>query len=453
MRRLSFFTVQLALLLSISSVGAAQGEASAISLKEAIAIALERNIGVIQAENALEVQQSNRVSAYGDLFPSLSASGSWTRSQIDRLGTTSQSFGGATFTIPASFSVTNNFSSSINLSYTLFNGFANTANLNRATSSVRAAEHGLSRTRQQTIYETTQLYLNVLRTRELVKVREENLKRSLKQLERITEANRVGALSLADVYRQQVQVGSDELALIQAQNDYDNAKADLAFYLALNVLQEYDFSDPTIPSDIEGTEIKDVAEKWRNIDAIAAAAMEARPDYQSAVASYHAAGSAVSAAQAGHFPTISLFASHGYFANQLSLLRDNRSTSWGLQVSLPIFSGFRVDNQVQQARVSERNALEQLKQTERKLKVDIRKALLDLEAAEKQVDVTRKSVISAEQDHRIAEEKYNLGAGTLLDLLIANANYVSAVSNKVNAIYNYNLVKKQFEFVTGVIQY
>ncbi|MBU2471322.1 MAG: TolC family protein, partial [Bacteroidetes bacterium] len=82
---------------------------------------------------------------------------------------------------------------------------------------------------------------------------------------------------------------------------------------------------------------------------------------------------------------------------------------------------------------------------------DIQKARLDLEAVEKQVKVTQASVFSAEMDRKIAEEKYNLGAGTLLDLLIANANYTNAQSNKVNAVIGYLLAKKQMEFVLGTI--
>ncbi len=446
MRKYGF--LQLILSITLTAPSAAQQKAPQISLDQAIAIALEGNISVIQAENTLEAQESGRLAAYGDLLPSLSASGGWTRSQSST---------GTLFVqgipIPGGTTTRNSFSTGLNAQVTLFNGFANTANLNRAGASVHAAEHSLHRTRQQTAYETTQFYLNVLRTKELLKVRQENLKRSKKQLERIQEGSRVGSLSLADVYRQQVQVGNDELSMIQAQNDFDKSKADLAFYLALNVMEEYDFIDPTISLDIDTADFRALNERYKNVPVLVQEALRVRPDYQSALASYNSASSGVSVAWASHLPSVSAFASYGYNSVELATLSDNRSSTWGLQISFPIFSGFRVDNQVQQARVNERIAFEQLKQAERKVQLDIKKTLLDLEAAEKQIDVTKKSVVSADQDRRIAEEKYNLGAGTLLDLLVASANYVSAVSNKVNAVYNYNLVKKQLEFAAGTLQY
>lgn len=419
----------------------------AITLDQAVSIALERNIGIIQAENALEVQESNRLTAYGDLLPSLSFSGGWTRQQ----STGTVFFQGVP--IPGVTTLYNSFSGGISANMTIFNGFANTANLNRAQSNVEAASNSLYRTRQQKIYEATQLYLNVLRTKELLKVSEENLKRSKKQLERIQESSRVGALALADVYRQQVQVGNDELALIQAQNNYDKAQADLVFFLALDVVENYEFSDPTISPEVDTTEFREMERQYGNFYALVNEALKVRPDYLSAVNAYNGAGSAVAVARAGHLPTVSAFASYGYNSDTLARLTDNKSIRWGLQVSLPLFSGFQIDNQWQQARINERNAYEQMKQAERQVQVDIRKALLDYEAAKKQIDVTVKSVVSAEQDRRIAEEKYNLGAGTLLDLLVANANYVSALSNKVNAVYNYKLMKKQLEFAAGTLTY
>ncbi len=435
-----------ALLLTIGVLPAgAQKTIQTFSLREAITIALERNISVIQAENSLELQQSGEVAAYGDLLPSLNASGAWTRSDFT---SPVRSIGPLT---SGGSGTSNSFSTDLNASVTLFNGFANVSNLNRASTGVRAAEFSLDRTKQQTRYETTQLFLNTLRTRELLKAREENLKRTRKQLERIQEANRVGALSMADVYRQLVQVSNDELALIQAQNEYDKSKADLVFYLALPVMEDFDFTDPSLASEVDTLDIANVSNRYRNVAGVVDEALKHRPDYLATVQTHKSSESSVTIARAGHYPSLSAFVSYGYDSDELSRLRDNRSATWGMRIAFPIFSGFRVNNQVQQAQVTERNTLELLKQAERKVQIDIKKALLDFEAAQKQIDVTRSGVRSALEDRRIAEEKYNLGAGTLLDLLIANANYVTAVSNKVNAVYSYYLVKRQLEFATGSI--
>ena len=95
------------------------------------------------------------------------------------------------------------------------------------------------------------------------------------------------------------------------------------------------------------------------------------------------------------------------------------------------------------------NADLSVQQAQRNINVQIKEALLDLDASRKQYDVSQKGLISAEQDYKIAEERYNLGAGTLLDLLTANANLVNAQANKVNATYNFITQKKNVEYVLG----
>jgi len=446
---IALFLASLAVTVSVAQAPG-QNAPKSITLDQAIQIALERNSNVLTAQYQLEGQQSVVTAAYGGLLPTLSANGNWQRTQSDRQTTFIQGIGN----IPLrQIATTNSFNTSFSSSLLLFNGFANTANVSRATSNAVSSEQSLNRTRQSVVFQVQTLYSNLLRDEELVKVNEDNLKRDRRQLEQIVESNRVGSKSIADVYRQQVQVGNDELALIQAQSTYDKAKADLIFALGLNVTDEYEFRDPSIKPDVDTTEFKVINEQYRDYRSLVNEALGVRPDYLSAIENVNAASSAVTVARGGHFPSISAFVSYGLNSSEINRLSDNRSLIWGLSVSFPLFNGWQTTNQVQQAKVNLKTAEQQLSQAERQVQVDIAKSLLDLEAAQKQVYVTIHSVISATEDRRIAEEKYNLGAGTILDLLTAQANYTLALSNKVNAAYNYFLVKKQLEYNIGRIRY
>ena len=177
-------------------VACAGAQPRTLTLEEAKQIALQRNLNVVQAQNNVESSQSSVLSAYGRYLPSLSASGSWTRTQME----------GPIYTqgvaIPGSNAkqTAGSFSAGLNAGLTLFDGFEREANVNRANASSASTEHTLIRTRQSIVFEVESAYLNVLRLEQLVRVSEENLKRDHRQLERIAESNRVGALSLADVY-------------------------------------------------------------------------------------------------------------------------------------------------------------------------------------------------------------------------------------------------------------
>ena len=442
-----------ALFTLLANHGAFGQAAKTLTLQSSIDLALEKNVFVTQARNTLEAQQSAKHAAVGAMLPSLDLSGAFSRNQI-----WSSQQAGVIFVqgIPISvggtdFRANNSFSTGLSSQVTLFNGFANTSRVSQSQSTAAAADYSLDRTRQTTINTTVQLYLDVVRTSQLLKVSEDNLKRSEKQLDRITESNKVGAVAVADVYRQKVQVGSDELALIQTQSAHEKAKADLVAYLGVDFDQEYKFDFAGIPDNIDTTEFAAVNAKYTDFENLYKSAVEKRPDYQASIQNLNAADAGISMARAGYFPSLSLLGSYGYNNTELSTLTDNRNLYFGVNISMPIFSGFRTQDQVEQAQVTRRNADEQLRQAQRQVRVDIRKALLDLESAEKQVTVTQASVKSAEMDRKIAEEKYNLGSGTLLDLLVATANYTTTVSNKVNAVILYLQAKKQTEYALGTL--
>jgi outer membrane protein len=425
-----------------------------LTLDKSVDIARQKNSTVVQARNSVDGEHYATAAAYGALLPSVSGNAQFNRSQQWKEEPGFSIIGDQL--IPNSgFSASNNYSAGIGGQWTLFNGFANTSNISRAKANANAGEFNLARAEQSTIYQTHTLFLNVVRTSELLTVAQDNLKRSNQQLERITESNKVGAVALADVYREQVQVGNDELGVIQAQNNFEKAKADLIAFLGTSPDQEYQFDFTGIPKDIDTTEFRSVNALYTNRGQLVASALEKRPDYLATIEAANSADASVTFARAGHLPSVTAQANYGYngYDNPAgsSALKDNRSLGFSLNFSLPIFSGFATQNQVEQAQVQQRNASEQMQQADRQVRVDIRKALLDLEAAEKQVMVTQTSIYSAEMDQKIAEEKYNLGAGTLLDLLVAHANYSTAQSNKVNAVTGYLLAKKQAEYSIGTI--
>jgi outer membrane protein len=425
-----------------------------LTLDQAKQIALERNLSVVQAQNNMAAVQSQVMSARGLYLPTLSASSSWNRSRQQFESSGSTIINGISIPISASqVSMSNNFSGGVSANWSVFDGFDREAANSSATANAVAAEQSFARTRQSIVYQTNSFYLNVLRTQELVKVSEENLKRDQRQMERIAESNRVGALSLADVYRQQSQVSVDELSLINAQNNYDKAKADLIALIGLDVGNEYDIVDVTIPAEIDSASIQESAQMVRNYSSLASRALQARPDFMAAQQSLTAAESNVSGAKSGYFPSLGVFASYNRTGDDVKDPFKNSSTSWGARLSWSLFDGFRRETSVQSAVASKRNAEIQLAQAEIVINVDVKKALLDLDAARKSYDASQKGLISATEDRKIAEERYNLGAGTLLDLLIANANLVNAQANKVNSVYGFLNSKYNLEYAIGERSY
>jgi len=435
------------ILISQESMGRRQ-----LTLEDAVKIALDQNISVRQAQNNMESAQSGVLSAYGAYLPTLSASGNWTRRQTERPAST-QFILGIPIPVPATSSTNNDFSTGLSLGYTIFDGLNREASLNRATSTAVAAEQQATRTRQQIVYLVQSAYLNVLRTEQLVKVSEENLKRDQRQLDRISESARVGSSSIADVYRQQSIVAGDEVNLIGAQNNFDKAKADLLSLIGTDVGGDYVVSDPSVSTDITAEELESTKGFVVKFENLRQQAIAVRPDYQGAMESYDAAQSGVTSASSRYWPSIRASAGYGLSGTTLETIKDQKGINWGISVNWTLFDGFQTNQNIQAASAAKRNAELTLLQTERNISVDVKKALLDLEASRKQYQATEKALVSATQDRKVAEERYNLGAGTLLDLLTANAGFVNAQANRVNATYSYIVSRRNLEYALGEIKY
>jgi outer membrane protein len=434
----------------VLTVAIAGAQTQTITLNRAIELAMERNYTIKQAVNAVERDQAGVLSAYGNFTPTLNLNSSWGGGQqfVNGVG-----IGNAD---------DRNISTSLSAGLTIFDGFTNTSSFTAAKATASSSEFALNRTRQSVASQTQRLYYEVLRTRRLLEVSQLNLKYSTQQLDRVRETARLGSASLVNVYQQQAQVGQDELRVVQSESDYALAKANLSAYLALDVTDEAEFADPTIVNEIDEVEFQKQKSIAADLRGLVDQAMERRTDYLSSREAFAATDASVTQARSGYYPRLSASASYSLTgrtqrdlltkvvtASEFENFGVSRSFSWGLSLSLPIYSGFRTNESVQRALVARKNAEEGLRETERKIQVEVKTALLQLESAQKSYEAAVKSLQYQEQNLKVSQEKYNVGSGTLLDLLFAQNNFTNAQVTRINAVYQYLNAKSQFELAVG----
>ncbi len=442
------FLIGLFCILSVSALTYGQQE---LSLKDAINIALQRNTTLQKATNNIQSSESNVKAAYGNFLPSVSASGSWNWNRSESKGG-SYNIGGFVINTPASVSDSRNYSAGANYSLDLFDGLANFATLSQSKKQLKSAELMLENLKQNTVFQTIQYYYTVINDRQLMTVKEDNLKWNKRNLETITERNKLGAVTLADVYAAQVQEGNAQLDLITAKNNYETAKSNLLYYLGLNVFDNYAFTDSLTENELSLLKT-DLATHYQNISELVEKALSNRTDYKSATLDYQSAEDGITIARSGHLPRLTNSGGYNLHSNQLNDLLDSRTYSISLNLSIPIFSGFSVENRVEQAEVNAMNKKVDLEDLERQIKQNIQTTYLNLQAAEQGLEVSKNNVKAGDENLKINQSKYSLGSGTLLDVLTSNYNYTNARTNLVNAEFQYIVLSEQLKYYIGALNY
>ncbi len=421
-----------------------------LSLDEAINTALNKNTTLQKSENTINTYESGVKAAYGNFLPTLGAYGYWNWTKSEEAGG-SVIFQGSVFDLPASSTQSRNYTVGASSDITLFDGLSNIATLSQSQNDLEAGQFSLERLKQDIVFQTISLFYDVINAKQLLNVKEDDVKWNQKNLETITERNKLGAVTLADVYNQQVQAGNAELALIQAKNDLETARTNLLYYLGLDVLEQYEFEEPANAEAGTSGSANDTS--YQDISELVSKALSTRSDYKSAQLSLESAQNGVTIAQSGYFPRLTGSISYQLRSDAIENLNDSKNLNVSATLSIPIFSGFSTENRVEIAEVNAQNKDIELTELERNIKRNLQKNYLDLQAAEKSLSVNEKNVKAAEENRRIESEKYSLGSGTLLNVLIANSNYTIARTNYINAKFAYVVLSEQLRYYLGVLNY
>jgi outer membrane protein len=425
--------------LNFSTLAQEGTQVRTLTLDECISIGLEKNLDVNRSKLNIERSKASRLDAYGNFLPSLNGSGRWIRADKSQRYNVNE----------REIISRDNYSISASSNLTLFDGLANFRTVDKSLLDLEASEMDYGRRKETYVYTVNDSYLNVLRIVQLVRVNEANLERARKQLERIKEQNAVGSVPLADVYRQEVEVGRYELQYFQAVNDHDNAKAELLNLIGENPGQNIDLDENSVQTRLSLGEIDSFNSALDDYEVLVQKAVKQRLDYRSSELGLESARKTVSIAWAGYSPLISAFAQYNWTNIEFKDFFNDGSFSYGLNLSVPIFNNFRTQTSIQYAQINERESYEFHKELERSVAVNIRKALNTLQYSSQNVRIAQQTLRSAQEDQRIASERYNLGAGILLDLTTANANLTSAESDVVNSRFNYVRARKLLEYHLG----
>lgn len=436
--------------LCIAFVGVSQAQVSQrITLEDAVRIALDNNFQMKRAQNSIEVAEYDIKNAYAQFAPTLNANLGFNRSSGQQFDQVTLTYGNI---------VTENASGSISSNITVFSGLRNIYNLRSSQTALISAKENERRIRQSIIFNVATAYLQVVLDKELIQISEENLQSSRKQLEQIIAQVEVGARPLVDQFNQEAIVANAELGLIQRQNAAANNQLRLIRQLQIDPLGSYEYVTPELNEEL--IEVREM-----NLRSMIDRAMANRSDVAAQDAQIKIAYYSLKSAEAARLPSIS---ANGSFRtsysdrqrNPISREREKFSTQFfdvnvgngvGMSMQVPIFTRLNTWRSVQVGRVNYKNAQLDRENLEYTVIQEVAQAYTDYIGYTKELETTQKALIASERAYQTAQERYNVGASTLIELTQANADFVQASSNRVQALYRFIFQEQLIKYYQGEI--
>lgn len=418
-----------------------------VQFEEAVRLALDQNTDVRRAQAEARQAGTQVRSEWLDFAPTLSVGSGFSRS----FGRTFSEVEGEIITRSTDF-----LNVGLSSGVTLFNGFENTASLRQSRAQVRASELSLERTRREITFTVMEQFITLIENRQLVRVRREELQTRRRQLQEVQRMVDAGAKPTSDLYQEQANVAEAEQSLLQARREREVSKIELIKTLQLNPRQAYHFVAPGLRDDPSASSTK-------ALPPLIEEALDERSDVQARAAEQRAAEQGIRVARASFYPAISISGSYGTDWSSrarplpgregtpglVDQFDRNRSGSFGLSVSIPLFSGWQRKTQVQQAQVGAQKAQYALEDLRQEVALQVRQAYLDYENAVQQLEVANRRLKAARQARASIQKQYNLGSATIVELQKANRDYVEAASQEIRARYDLVLQRKKIDYHVG----
>lgn len=411
-------------------------------LEKCISHAIENNLSIKQQEATKDQSDVELNTAKWSRLPNLSssASHSFNFGRSLQANNTYQSLN------------TQNTSFGLNTSIPLFTGMQIPNNIALAKLNLKAAIEDLNKAKEDISIQVAQAYLQVLFNEELAGVAHAQVELSQEMLMQKEEYFKNGKASEAEWYEAKARVAQDQLSAVQADNNLKLALLDLSQLLELPSPDNFGIVSPDINLDKYFDKISSPSEIYNE-------AILSKPSIKAAQYRLEGAERSVKIAKSAYYPQLSFGAGintnyynvSGKVNNGFGVqLKDNFSQYLGFQLSIPLFNRFSTRNQVRSAKIRKITLNWQLEESKKTLYKEIQQAYYNAVGAESRFESSVTADKAAEASFNLMKEKYSEGKANATEYNESRTAWMKAVSEKIQAKYDYIFRTKILDFYRGV---
>ncbi len=409
------------------------------SLEECIGISLKNNPDIHISAQGVKRYEGELLRSYGYLMPNLNLNFSTGHTFY---GPSSVQYDAQGRPVQTSGFDYESYAMQITSNITVFNGGANYSRINSAKYNRAAALEELEYSKDMLTAGVIRAYYNLVRSKMLLTVQEESMEQARQNLERTEALLEVGSATRADLLKAKVRHSNTRLAMITTRNQMELAREDLA--VLLNMREDWNgevdtslaitFTDPD-PAD--------------QIDY----ALNNRSDLKSLGLYLKSSRSDITTSRSGWLPVLG--AQFGYswndraMADNLNFFKEEYQWYVAGYLSLNIFDRFQTSANVKSARANSRIAEYNLEKSKLEAIKEVKSLILGIKEARERIGVASETVEQALEDVRLAEERYRVGAGTMLETIDAQVALTQAKADVIEAKCDYLVAVADLARATG----
>lgn len=414
-----------------------------LTLDESVQLALRNNPDILQALAEIRRVHGLYLEIRAQALPRVALSANYEQ-QADELA----NGGGGSGGLADLFSNNNeSWRVSIQGSQLLYSGGAVRGAVDIARFSEASALYQLRDTVDRVIQEVRQEFYLVIVNRSLINVQQESVDLLQESLDDQKNRFEAGTVPRFNVLRAEVELANQRPELIRAKNNLRISKLELSRTLGIDyekyagTAEEFEIVGELAFAPIPLT-----------LSEAVATGIERRAFLKVQRLNILAEKEQIKVALAGYKPRLDLVGGYQYRSDSFSQDLDEYIEGWffGVEGTWNIFDGFETHGKAEQARARLQSAQVAYEDSVRQVQVEVQSAYSRLLEALELIESQRKNVEQATEALRLAQERFSVGAGTQLDLLDARVALTQAQTTELEARFDYNAARAEFDRVTGV---